>query len=628
MRHSDLAPFLFTSWYWLICAIGLTEAAVKPYTMTWSSKKVGFDGPWHAISVGVGEPAQELALFPGGQWSSSILLSSVCDNETMYGETTCYAESSGLFERNESSTASDYITTGWSTCGNCGNSVPGESYRGVFWDTYSLGSTTTVPNVSTAGMSEIYQEYPDERKFPFPAGVLSLGAPAPSHVWDGYTMMFISAYLYTTGSADATTPSYSYGMHIGSAPLGISGSLLLGGYDSNRVMGVVSAQPFTPFGNNPGGELTIGLQDIGLGVAKGGSPWNFTSKEGLLSYSNSSIIPPVTVTLNPTHPYLYLPRSTYDAITAYLPVTFNESLGLYLWEDNDQSQTIVKSPAYLSFMFERDSSNDETIIIKVPFMLLNLTLEAPLVDKSTSYFPCYPTNSSYTIGRAFLQAAFIAQNYETGDGYGSWFLAQAPGPGYSTIQDTTAIEESDSTLSNTTSSWENTWRAYWTVLPSNTTNSTDADTSTNTSSSSASSTSTSTGFSLGVKIGIGAGCGAAGVALIFIIAWLIIKRRRRQARQKAAVNDLRRSESPRRMIQYSPRELGNHFTRSPQELNGGHATIPRELSGGSVTIPQELSATRTPNPQGLGLEIVPGTNHGNYAWPLEKNRNWQYYEAP
>ncbi|KAJ5701766.1 hypothetical protein N7488_009314 [Penicillium malachiteum] len=560
--------------------------------MTWSSKKVGFDGPWHAISVGVGEPAQELALFPGGQWSSSILLSSVCDNETMYGETTCCAESSGLFERNESSTASDYITTGWSTCGNCSNSVPGESYRGVFWDTFSLGSTTTVPNVSTAGMSEIYQEYPDRRKFPFPAGVLSLGAPAPSHVWDGYTMMFISAYLYTTGSADARTPSYSYGMHIGSAPLGISGSLLLGGYDSSRVMGVVSAQPFTPFGNNPGGELTVGLQDIGLGVAE-----------------------------------------------AYLPVTFNESLGLYLWENNDQYQTIVKSPAYLSFMFERDSSNDETIIIKVPFMLLNLTLEGPLVDKSTSYFPCYPANCSYTIGRAFLQAAFIDQNYGAGDGYGSWFLAQAPGPGYSTIQDTTAIEESDSTLENMTSSWENTWRAYWTALPSNATNSTDSATSTSSSLSTASSTSTSTGFSLGVKIGIGVGCGAAALALISIVVWLIMKRRRRQAQQKAAVNNLRGSESPSRMIQYSPRELGNHFTRSPRELNGGHATIPRELAGGcatlprelsgcSVTIPQELSATRTPNSQGLGLGIVPGTSHADYIWPSEKNRNWQYYEAP
>ncbi|KAJ6007734.1 hypothetical protein N7540_011710 [Penicillium herquei] len=587
MRHPALSPFLFASWYWIICDVGLTEAAVKPYTMTWSSQKIGFDGPWHAISVGVGEPAQELALFPGGQWSSSILLSSVCDNETMYGETTCYAESSGLFERNESSTASDYISTGWSTCGDCGNSVPGEAYRGIFWDTFSLGSTTTVPNVSTAGISETYQEYPDGRKFPFPAGILSLGAPAPSHVWDGYTMMFISAYLYTTGSADARTPSYSYGMHIGSVPLGISGSLLLGGYDSNRVMGV----------------------DIGLGVAEGGSPWNFTSKEGLLAYSNSSIIPPVSVELDPTHPYLYLPRSTCDAIAAYLPMTFNESLGLYLWEDNDQYQTIVKSPAYLSFMFERDSSNDETITIKVPFMLLNLTLEAPLVDKSTSYFPCYPTNSSYTIGRAFLQAAFIAQNYGTGDGY-----------------DTTAIEESDSTLANTTSSWEYTWRAYWTELPSNSTNSTDSATWTSTSSSTASSTSKSIVFSLGTKIGIAVGSGAAGVALIFIIAWLIMKRRRRQAQQNAAVNNLRGSGSPDRITQYSPRELGSQLTHSPRELNGGHATIPRELNGGSVTIPQELSASRTPDPQGLGLNIVPGTNHGDYIWPPEKNRNWQYYE--
>lgn len=40
-----------------------------------------------------------------------------------------------------------------------------------------------------------------------------------------------------------------------------------------------------------------------------------------------------------------------------------------------------------------------------------------------------PYNGSvYTLGRAFLQAAFIGVNWQPQSPPGNWFLAQAPGP--------------------------------------------------------------------------------------------------------------------------------------------------------------------------------------------------------
>lgn len=64
----------------------------------------------------------------------------------------------------------------------------------------------------------------------------------------------------------------------------------------------------------------------------------------------------------------------------------------------------------------------------VPFALLNLTLDTTLVDEPTQYFPCSPytpsDGSTYHLGRALFQGAFLAHNWQTATA----MLAQAPGP--------------------------------------------------------------------------------------------------------------------------------------------------------------------------------------------------------
>lgn len=226
--------------------------------------------------------------------------------------------------------------------------------------------------------------------------------------------MMIASYLYTSND----TPSYSSGMHIGSAALGIPDSAVLGGYDKNRIAGEVSAQPFASFDStNPGGDLIIGLFDIGVSVAAGGSPRSFNQKSGLLSQSNSSLKAPVTVELAPTKPYMYLAPSTCDAITSLLPVKFDSDIGLYLWRtDSNQYRSLVQSPAYLSFTFEKDNTNSKNITIKVPFALLNLTLQASLVDKDTPYFPCFPTDGPYYLLTRILSSSLCRRELW----YGRW----------------------------------------------------------------------------------------------------------------------------------------------------------------------------------------------------------------
>jgi hypothetical protein len=67
--------------------------------------------------------------------------------------------------------------------------------------------------------------------------------------------------------------------------------------------------------------------------------------------------------------------------------------------------------------------------IKVPFALLNLVLEPPIVPTPQQYFPCcasYANDGSgkYEFGKAFLQATFVGMKW----GENKWFRAQAPGP--------------------------------------------------------------------------------------------------------------------------------------------------------------------------------------------------------
>lgn len=238
-------------------------------------------------------------------------------------------------------------------------------------------------------------------------------------------------------------------MHIDSATKKIPGSLVLGGYDVTRVLGDMSSQPYN------GTKFPIRLLDIGIGVVTGDSPWNSSNITGLLTLDNSTQQQPrdagTEVLLTGADPYLYLPQRTCDAITTHLPVSYHTSLELYIWNTKDtQYLKIVKSPSYLAFTFAAnasstaDTNGNHTITIKVPFALLDLRLEPPLVDEEMAYFPCMGTATTaadggpYVLGRSFLQAAFVGVNWALkgegqgqGQGQGNWFLAQAPGPGYS-----------------------------------------------------------------------------------------------------------------------------------------------------------------------------------------------------
>jgi len=499
-------------------------AALIPQLVQWSSKSYGPDGPWQAVTITIGTPPQTVDLLPGGSWMTNVLAPSVCAN----GGACSVAQAAGFYDPDSSSTAFSIGQTGFvnnSAMSSTTGAIPTLTGSAYWWfDTMTIQTTDGVGgdenrrsifNFDLLVITAANEILPDGTTYPAQIGKLALGASnfyqtwlhfPPSPNWNG---TILPSSLFGAG----ITPSISYGMHIGSATLGIPGSLNIGGYDQSRALQPVSGQPYTI------DHLPIDLLDIGIGVAEGGSPFNFSSQTGLLGASNSSIGVSVPVLVEATVPYLYLPQSTCDAITKHLPVTFEADYGLYFWNTADPNyKVIVSSPAFLAFTFRANGSTSQNMTINVPFSLLNLTLSAPIRKTPTQYLPLRPSlgpSGSYALGRAFLQAAFVGVNWQTATGVGSgvWFLAQAPGPNTPSDNPPTSINPTDNSIVGSTSSWKDTWKGAWTVLNS-----------TNPPEDGSNQSKKTGGLSHGAIAGIVVGT-IAGLSLCGLAAWCLHQRR-------------------------------------------------------------------------------------------------------
>ena len=496
----------------------------RPIPVTWNTGTYfGPDGPWQAVQVTVGtdDGATQVSLYPGGSFDSDIITSMFCNDTT----TSCAAAKGGLYDPTKSPTA-DYQSIGaqGSISSWGGDHAMNLTGQGVFTlDTMKIGSDSTafpMPKTVFSSIVSTNTQLPNGSYYPTRLGNLALGSPNPVQTFNGpnntnVTGNLLTGYLRTSNAI----PSSSFGLHIGSVSMGHPASLILGGYDKSRVLGNVGAFDTT----GPGGNPILQMVDATIGVETGGTPFNTTSIGSLYRAGGNAT---VSVNVNPLVPYMFLPFGMCEAIAQWLPVTYQKGPGLYTWNTNDyRYKAIINSPAYLSFTFQQSTSSNLTI--KVPFSLLNLTLESPIVATPRPYFPCKPYQAqgddSWYLGRAFLQAAYLSINWEQN----KFFLAQASGPG-SGPSSVSTIQPSDATLeSGPETDFLATWKSKWVVLPANTSSTAD-----NTTSILPANGPTNTGLSTAAVAGIGAGVGAAAlIAILGIILFCLRRRKRRQASQ-------------------------------------------------------------------------------------------------
>ncbi|TGO63379.1 hypothetical protein BCON_0013g00250 [Botryotinia convoluta] len=537
--------------------IPLASAGSNAISLQWSNRSYGPDGPWQAVSIDIGTPTQAIDLLPGGTWTANILSTSICSNSS-----DCSSSKAGLFDRHASTSYTQINNTGVianTTFANRAGALPilsGAAYIGLDTLTISNGTdSNTIENFELLVIENAVQTLSNGTAYAPQVGTLALGAPDINQTFSSnLTGQFLSSGLYS----QARIPSNSFGLHIGSASMGIPGSLVLGGYDQSRVLTPVTTQK----GYN--GTFSMSLVDISIGTIDGYSPLNFnTTKSGLLFNNATSAASNglLAVNVDPSVPYLYLPTSTCDILASFIPITYNENLDLYLWNTTSPLyKPIISSPTYLAFTFSNpDSDNQNTqTSIKIPFSLLSLSLTSPLSNTSDSvpYFPCQPSSlpsGSWALGRAFLQAAFLGTIWTDSSNISSsqstaFFLAQAPGPDVPD-EELVNLQPDSTSLDTSTTTWKDTWSSHWTPLT------TALDLSSPQSlTPSSSSSSSSTGLPTAQMIGISVGSATAFIFLLAVIFWIckrkanIARANKEKEKEEAISREMEKKERERQGI--------------------------------------------------------------------------------
>ena len=405
-----------------------------------------------------------LILSLGGSYSSIVFTRKVCGQDP-----NCIAKDAGLYFRAGSKTKDDSsnltfndATAIWGSHRSLNLTSEGT----LLLDTFSFSpENQTAEDVSLekiafyATDSQIART-PTDQTYQLSVGALALGVLAEN---------LTVPYRNGSGSVAANSitpllkknygvPSNSWGLHVGSAQHKLPGSLIIGGYDQSRALGDVLVGDL---GDAPDPDPLVKLVDVHIGVEDSGapSPFNTTMTPSLFSSKEGSS---VTVVLNHAPPYMSLPPWLCQGIASWLPVTFLPRLGLYTWNvDDPRYDEIISSSAQLEFTF--GASLTKNVTIKVPFSLLNLTLEFPLADTPTPYFPCSPRvnenkNKIWSLGRAFLQSAYFGYNWDSK----KLFVAQAPGPGAGPARiqpfEESATDMTTDPVASYASSWQDTWK--------------------------------------------------------------------------------------------------------------------------------------------------------------------------
>ncbi|KAK1633490.1 hypothetical protein BDP81DRAFT_452103 [Colletotrichum phormii] len=587
-----------------------------------NARSFGPDGPWPAIGLS-GEPGSTDVesishfLWPTGGTDSMMI--SVEDggtyNSSATGSTVVSNSSSVTFkndwplglEKNALSKVYRYTMNLLSLTGNTTSN---------FWADMSF--EIWVPDLLPTAYSNLSTEAAR-------IGTLALGDDStPYDSTSGSGVYSVTDAL----KAENFIGNGSWFMHMGSVALGQPPSLIMGGYEENRILGDVAT--FFLDWTLP----RIFLADVLLDFETGGSPYNTTIgsvwKSANIANSARSMVrrfsgPAESVMIHPNAatPYLYLPPEVCEAAASHLPVRWVSDIGLYVWDfqaDPIGTARFVNSPAYMAFVFSDEKSKKVTI--KIPFRLLNLTIdrlpsrENYVNCEVDSYWPCKPWTESdldaslslsrYTLGRAFLQGAFTGFNYDRG----IFYMAQAPGPGMAERHIVT--DDTWDLPSRSGNTFADTWRGHWTEVEAGAGGTGGAGGTSGTPSETTSVNSTSTdGLGTGAIAGIAVAGGVAMVAIIWFFCW--------RARRK------RNSDEEHRTDKGSGGGLhdADIFTGGKAEMDGKGVPISELEHHDRKSALGEQQPQELPSPFNSPMNSIPGFSDMVFELP---DGNWVSHE--
>lgn len=195
------------------------------------------------------------------------------------------------------------------------------------------------------------------------------------------------------------------------------GSLTLGGYDTTRfIQNNVTFQ----FGPDTSRDLIVPIRSITSDVT------SFPLLSDVIYAYIDSLVP-----------HIWLPLEACKAFERAFGLTYNETAQLYFVNDTLHDRLMSQNPNVTFTLGLPGSTKNDTVDIVMHYGSFDLTADYPIVNNATRYFPLRQAQnySQYTLGRAFLQDAYVIADYDRSN----FSVSQAVFPDGSTTEQIVAI---------------------------------------------------------------------------------------------------------------------------------------------------------------------------------------------
>ncbi len=365
----------------------------------------GNDGPWSSFGMQVGTPAQTIRLLPSnsgnavwpvlpqgcavgdpgncGDLRGTLFLSNVSSTWTnigLYG--LVLTEEVGLGYSGNANFGYDNLTLGWP-----GDGLPALNRQVI------EGFATKDFYIGSFGLS------------PHAVNISTLNDPQPS---------FLGA-LAQQNRSPSTSWAYTAGAYYRQPT--VFGSLTLGGYDTTRF---VQNNVTFAFGPDTSRDLVVAIHSITSDAAT--SP---LLSNVIYAYIDSLV------------PHIWLPLEACKAFERAFGLAYNETAELYFVNDTLHDRLVSQNPNVTFKLVSSSSTGENTVDIVMHYGSFDLMADYPIVNNATRYFPLKQAqnDSQYTLGRAFLQDAYVIADYDRSN----FSVSQAVFPNGSNTQQIVAI---------------------------------------------------------------------------------------------------------------------------------------------------------------------------------------------
>ncbi|KAF1991164.1 acid protease [Aulographum hederae CBS 113979] len=374
-----------------------TQAPPRPIEVSTSYQFDGNDGPWSTFAFRVGTPAQVVRLLvdTSGQ-QTKVIGPEACPGD-FEAQKACSRARGYLYNKNTSSTWEGVglfqIAEQWNLPYQ-GNAEFGLDTVGLSWQGEN-GVTLDGQIVGRTPAADFY------------LGLFGVNPKPTNWSYNGFNDPQPS-YMSTLRS-QKIIPSLSYGYTAGAyyQLQGVHGSLILGGYDESLI-DEPSGLSF-PLNSDPYRDIVVGVSEISWGVGSNFAPL-FSSPE------------PIYALLDGGTPHIWLPREACTAFEEAFNLHYDETTDLYLIDDSLHNQLIAQNPSVSFTLTNQGTTNGPvgSVNITFPYRSFDLTATAAypgIQGNSSRYFPLRRAANStqYTLGRTFLQESYLTVDYDRGN---------------------------------------------------------------------------------------------------------------------------------------------------------------------------------------------------------------------